>query len=114
LRRHKVCIGGRADRADVAELVAERHDLITTISATGSPEDDASWQRLGERRLRIRTIDAEIISTAAARADEIVAQLRFLTRYRRVSFADLEAADRLIESLVAGVTRIAGINAPST
>ena len=99
----------------VAELVAERHDLITAISATGSPEDDASWRRLGERRLRIRTIDAEIISTVAARADEIVAQLRFMPAlYRRVSFADLEAADRLIESLVAGVTRIAGINAPST
>jgi len=107
---------GRLTSPDVIRelcAVAERHDLITAISATGSPEDDASWRRLGERRLRIRTIDAEIISTVAARADEIVAQLRFLPAlYRRVSFADLEAADRLIESLVAGVTRIAGINAP--
>jgi len=95
----------------VAALAAERRALLREIGeirrgdpeAVSSAERDAFWIRLNECGLRIRAIDEEIAGTVATSVEELVGQLCFLPALYR---ADLEAADRLVKSLVAGVTRL--------
>src|SRR5215469_11593351 len=100
----------------VAALAAERRALLREIGeirrgdpeAVSSAERDAFWIRLNECGLRIRAIDEEIAGTVAMSVDEFVGQLRFLPAlyHHDIAFADLAAADRLVKSLVAGVTRL--------
>jgi hypothetical protein len=95
----------------VADLTAERRALIRKIGeirssdpeAVPRAERDALWIRLNECDHRIRAIDEEIAGTVATSVEELVGQLCFMPALYR---ADLEAADRLVKSLVAGVTRL--------